>query len=130
MKFWKVSPKDKKCIVEYQSWIKNDDKIMVETSWRHGEFMITTENDEKPNYEIGSDIFMCGDESELVNVYDNCGDIVHYDWCSEESQEEIKVFLSEENSIGMLGDLGWDCCEHSFCINCEVEIEPCSDDEF
>ena len=59
MATWSVKPEWKKSIIERQEWIKDDERVIVETGWRWGEFHVYTEDETPPVLESGVDIFAC-----------------------------------------------------------------------
>lgn len=119
---WKVTPKFKKSVVEYQEWIKDGQSFVYETGWRWGEFVVETEDDTPPVLEEGIDIYNCGYDAEVVGCDDGCWDDYHYDGCDDETREWLEEFF-EENSVFDLEEHGWSSCDTEMFINCEMEIE-------
>lgn len=122
MATWKVEPTFKKSVIERNYMMKGDNRVMVETGWRWGEFLVHTENDDPPELEAGVDIYNCGYESELVETNDGCWEDYDYDECDEESQEWLQNFFEEGNSWLDLEEHGWVQDECEMIIDCDLEI--------
>lgn len=128
MATWSVKPLYKKSIIEYNHLFKDGNTFIVETGWRWGEFLVTTEDDNPPVLEPGVNIMDCGYDSEMVETFDGCWEEHHYDDCDDETREWIENFLEEGNSYFELEEHGWifDDCE--FIIDCDMEITKINDD--
>jgi hypothetical protein len=122
MATWSVKPTWKKSIIERQEWIKGDNRLIVETGWRWGEFTVFTDDDTPPKLEAGVDIFDCGYESELVETTDGCWEEHDMDECDEDERVFLEEFL-EENSIFDLEEHGWSYGDSEMIIDCDMEIE-------
>jgi hypothetical protein len=122
MTIWSVKPTNKKSIIERQEYIKGDDKIIYETGWRWGEFLVTTEDDNPPDISSGVDIYSCGYESELVETSDGCWDDIDTSNCSDETSEWLDTFL-EENSMFDLEENGWNYGDCEMIIDSDLIIE-------
>ena len=122
MATWKVTPDWKKSVIERTEWIKDDQRMIHETGWRWGEFIVYTDDDTPPELEPGVDIFACGYESEMVECTDGCWEECDYDECDDETREFVEEFL-EENSIYDLEEHGWYCSETEMIIDCDMDIE-------
>ena len=127
MATWSVKPQWKKSIIERNYLTKGDNRVMVETGWRWGEFTVETEDDNPPDIEAGVDIYDCGYESELVETNDGCWEDVDYDDCDEETTEWLEEFF-EENSWLDLEEHGWMQDECEMIIDCDLIIERLDDD--
>ena len=122
MAIWSVKPTWKKSIIERQEWIKGEERLIVETGWRWGEFTVETEDDNPPEIESGVDIYNCGYDSELVECSDGCWEEHDMDECNEETREFLEEFL-EENSAFDLEEHGWSIGDTEMIIDCDLEIE-------
>lgn len=125
---WSVKPTWKKSILERNYLSKGDNRVMVETGWRWGEFTVYTEDDNPPNIESGVDIYDCGYESELVETSDGCWEEHDMDECDEETQEWLEEFFDEGNSWLDLEEHGWSQDECEMIIDCDLEIRKINDD--
>lgn len=123
MATWSVKPEWKKSIIERNYLIKGDNRVMIETGWRWGEFTVYTDDDNPPNIEAGVDIYNCGYESELVETSDGCWEEHDTDDCDEETQEWLEEFFDEGNSWLDLEEHGWDHDECEMIIDCDLIIE-------
>ena len=119
---WSVKPTWKKSILERNYLSKDDNRIMVETGWRWGEFVVYTDDDNPPNIEAGVDIYDCGYESELVETSDGCWEEHDMDECDDETQEWLEEFFDEGNSWLDLEEHGWTQDECEMIIDCDLEI--------
>jgi len=118
MATWKVEPTLKKSVIERNYLTKGGNKIMVETGWRWGEFLVYTDDNNPPKIESGVDIYNCDYETELQATWDGCWQEVDCDDCDDESREWIEDYFEEGNS--------WDDldCEHGWSQeNCEIIID-------
>jgi hypothetical protein len=122
MGLWSVKPEWKKSIIERQEWTKDNQRLVHETGWRWGEFLVTTEDDNPPDISSGVDIYNCDYESELVETSDGCWEITDTDECDEETREWLEEFL-DENSIYELEEHGWNSGDTEMIIDCDLIIE-------
>ena len=123
MATWSVKPAWKKSIIERNYLYKGDNRIMIETGWRWGEFTVETEDDNPPDIEAGVNIYDCGYESELVETTDGCWEEHDMDECDEETQEWLEEFFEEGNNwLDLECDHGWVQDECEMIIDCELEI--------
>jgi hypothetical protein len=125
---WSVKPTWKKSIIERNYLSKDDNRIMVETGWRWGEFTVYTDDDTPPNLEAGVDMYDCGYESEMVETSDGCWEEHDMDECDEETQEWLEEFFDEGNSWLDLEEHGWTQDECEMIIDCDLEIRKLNDD--
>ena len=123
MATWSVKPEWKKSIIERMYFTKGDNRLMVETGWRWGEFTVETEDDNPPDIEAGVDIYNCGYETELVETNDGCWEEHDMDDCDEETQEWLEEFFDEGNSYFDLEEHGWVQDECEMIIDCDLIIE-------
>ena len=80
MATWTLSAKYKKSTIEREHFVKDGQYITVENGWRGGSFIVTTEDDEIPKYDVvntnGTDIYddypINVEEVELNDTYDGC----------------------------------------------------------
>ena len=128
MATWSVRPEWKKSIIERNYLSKGDNRVMIETGWRWGEFTVETEDDNPPNIEAGVDIYDCGYESELVETSDGCWEEHDMDECDEETQEWLEEFFEEGNSWLDLEENGWSQDECEMIIDCDLIIERLDED--
>ncbi len=123
---WSVKPIWKKSIIERQEWLKGDNRLIVETGWRWGEFTVYTDDDNPPELEPGVDMFDCGYESEMVETSDGCWEEHDMDECDEETREWLEEFLVE-NSVFDLEEEGWVPGDTEMIIDCDMLIERVDD---
>jgi hypothetical protein len=123
---WSVKPIWKKSIIERQEWLKGDNRLIVETGWRWGEFTVYTDDDNPPELEPGVDMFNCGYESEMVETSDGCWEEHDMDECDDETREWLEEFL-EENSVFDLEEEGWIPGDTEMIIDCDMLIERVDD---
>jgi hypothetical protein len=119
---WSVKPIWKKSIIERQEWLKGDNRFIVETGWRWGEFTVYTDDDNPPELEPGVDMFDCGYESEMIETSDGCWEEHDMDECDDETREWLEEFL-EENSVFDLEEEGWVPGDTEMIIDCDMLIE-------
>jgi hypothetical protein len=124
---WKVEPVFKKSVIE-RNFISNDDTtIVVETGWRWGEFLVTTEDDNPPKLEAGVDIFNCEYETELIETWDGCWEDVDLDACDDETREWLEEFFEENNWLD-LEEHGWYGSETTMTIDCDLKMTKLNED--
>jgi hypothetical protein len=128
MATWSVKPTFKKSIIERNYLVKDGQKLMVETGWRWGEFLVYTDDDNPPEIESGVDIYNCDYETELVETSDGCWEEIDSDECDEETQEWLEEFFDEGNSWLDLEEHGWSQDECEMIIDCDLEITKINDD--
>lgn len=123
MTLWSVKPEWKKSIFERNYLVKDENRVMIETGWRWGEFTVETEDDNPPNIEAGVDIHDCGYKSELVETSDVFWEEIDADDCDVETSEWLNEFFDEGNSWFDLEEHGWIHDECEMIINCDLIIE-------
>ena len=123
MATWSVKPEWKKSIIERNYFTKDDNRVMIETGWRWGEFTVYTDDDNPPDIESGVDIYNCGYEAELVETNDGCWEEHDMDECDEETQAWLEEFFEEGNSWLDLEEHGWSQDECEMIIDCDLIIE-------
>ena len=123
MATWSVKPEWKKSIIERNYLVKGDNRIMIETGWRWGEFHVYTDDDNPPNLEPGVDMFDCGYESEMIETNDGCWEEFDFDECDPETEEQLIEFFDEGNSWMDLEEEGWMHDECEMIIDCDLIIE-------
>jgi hypothetical protein len=124
MATWSVKPEWKKSIIERQYWSKDGNTFVYETGWRWGEFHVETEDDNPPVLEEGVDILNCGYESEMIETSDGWWENYDFDDCDEETEEWVREFLDEGNSVFDLeSDHGWYSNDCEMIIDCGMIIE-------
>ena len=122
MALWKIEPTWKKSLIERMYFVKDGNKVMIETGWRWGEFTCETEDDNPPEIEAGADLWDCGYDVEMIEMNDGCWEEHDMDECDEETREWLEEFL-EENSWMDLEEHGWTNTESECIIDCEPSIE-------
>ena len=122
MTTWTVKPTWKKSILERNYLTKDDNKVMIETVWRWGEFTVETEDDSPPDIEAGVNIYDCGYESELVETSDGCSEDYDFDECDDETIAWLEEFFEEGNSWLDLEEHGLSQDECEMIIDCDLEI--------
>jgi len=128
MATWSVKPTWKKSIIERQHISKDDNKLVIETGWRWGEFVVYTDDDNPPDIEAGVDIYDCEYETELVETTDGCWEEHEFDECDDEAQEWLEEFFEEGNSWLDLEEHGWIFGDCEMIIDCELTITRINDD--
>jgi hypothetical protein len=127
MTTWSVKPEWKKSIIERNYLAKGDNRLMVETGWRWGEFHVYTEDDTPPKLESGVDIMNCEYEAELIETSDGCWEEIDYDECDPETEEWLQNFFEEGNSWLDLEEHGWSQYECEYIIDSDMLIEKVED---
>jgi hypothetical protein len=122
MALWKIEPTWKKSLIERMYFVKDGNKVMIETGWRWGEFTCETEDDNPPEIEAGADLWDCGYDVEMIEMNDGCWEEHDMDECDEETREWLEEFL-EENSWMDLEEHGWTNTESECIIDCDPSIE-------
>ena len=122
MATWSVKPEWKKSIIERNYFSKDGIRIMVETGWRWGEFLVYTDDDTPPDISAGVDIYSCGYDTELVETEDGCWEEHDLDDCDDETREHLEEFF-EENSWLDLEEEGWIQEDCEMIIDCDLIIE-------
>lgn len=129
MATWKVEPTFKKSVIERNYLTKDGNRVMVETGWRWGEFLVHTEDDNPPDIESGVDIYCCDYETELLETFDGCWEDVNYDECDDETREFLEEFFDEGNSwLDLECDHGWLQDECEMIIDSDLKITKMNDD--
>ena len=129
MATWRVIPLWKKSVIERQEMIKGDNKFIIETGWRWGEFHVYTEDDNPPVLEAGVNITDCGYEAEMISCDDGCWEEYDYDDCDDETQAWLEEYFEEGNSYFDLEEEGWVNTETEMFIQCDVEITKIEEGE-
>jgi hypothetical protein len=122
MALWKIEPTWKKSLIERMYFVKDGNKVMIETGWRWGEFTCETEDDNPPEIEAGADLWDCGYDVEMIEMNDGCWEEHDTDECDDETREWLEEFL-EENSWMDLEEHGWTNTESECIIDCDPSIE-------
>ena len=120
---WKVTPNEKKSVIERQEWSKGGQTFIYETGWRWGEFIVITDDDTPPNLEPGVDIYACEYETEVVGTDDGCWDDYDYSNCDAETCDWLEQFFDDGNSVFELEERGWINGDTEMIIDCEMTIE-------
>jgi len=123
MATWRVTPVWKKSLHERNYLTKDDNTVMIETTWRSGEFLVFTDDDNPPELESGVDLLNCGYESEFVESNDGCGEDYDFDDCDDEIREWLENFFEEGNSWLDLEEHGWMQDECEMIVSCDLNIE-------
>jgi hypothetical protein len=126
MATWSVKPVWKKSIIERQEWLKNSERLIVETGWRWGEFHVYTDDDTPPVLEPGVDMFACGYDCEMIETTDGCWEEHDMDECDDATKEWLEAFL-EDNSVFDLEEHDWYAGDCEMIIDCEMTIEKVND---
>jgi hypothetical protein len=122
MATWTVYAKYKKSTVEREFFTKDGKSLYIETGWRSGSFLVETETDEPPAYDVenSDDLEVYGDYPEgvesvdLNETWDGCW--TEYGWpddMPEEERERLEARFEEDTYFEVLEDEGWeqDNCE-------------------
>lgn len=119
---WSVKPSYKKSLHERQYFTKDKNTFIVETTWRWGEFTITTEGDIRPTIGEYEDLYNCGYDCELGECDDGCGEDYDYSECDEETAQWLENYFEEGNSYFDLEEHGWTQGDTEMIISCEPYI--------
>jgi hypothetical protein len=122
MKTWKIEPTMKKCLVECECYHKDDKTIIRETVWRWGEFLIATEDHEKPVLEEGVDLYDCEYEVEMQYTHDGCSVDYEFDGIPEDEQDALIEWIDENSFYDLEGE-GWHQGDTNMYLQCEPQIE-------
>ena len=122
---WKVEPTYKKCITEVEYWQKGEESFTIETVWRWGTFFI--ESEEKPNIESGVDMYCCGYDVEVDEIWDSCATYYDFDCCTEETKQFVENFLAEGFASDLEGK-DWSHTDSEMYIHCDLSIERVDDE--
>lgn len=90
---WKVTPKDKKSVEEHELWEKDGTAIRRITGWRSGTWIVTTSDDNEPQFERTNVPFGSPDE-----------DSIDMNFCSGDNIEDCEM---EETWDGWYSDVIW-----------------------
>ena len=123
MATWRVMPLWKKSVIERQEMIKGDNKFIIETGWRWGEFHVYTEDDNPPVLEAGVNITDCGYEAEMISCDDGCWEEYDYDDVDDDTQAWLEEFFEEGNSWLDLEEHGWNHLDCEMIIDSDLIIE-------
>lgn len=131
---WKVSTKDKKSVEEHEHWEKDGQVIVRVNGFRWGTWIVTTEDDNPPEFELeacpgGSDdedsvdMYNNGYETELVSLDDGWyGDVRYPDDMDDDEIERLEELWDEEGYDGWESE-GWVQTETECWAWGELEIE-------
>lgn len=128
---WKVSPSNKKSIEEHELWEKDGLIIRRITGWRNGSWIVTTNDDEEPDFDRGDEDFIdinsaCNnniEEIEMEETVDGWYDDVRWpDSMDEEEQARLEELWNEESYDGWEGD-GWIQTDTEMLIWGDLNIE-------
>lgn len=111
---WEVSTTEKKNVEEHELWQKGDMVIRRITGFRWGTFIVTTDNDEKPDLELSDapwgpcvNMWECGYESELEIMDDGWfSQIIWPDDMPEEECDRLESLWDEDSYEGWEEE-GW-----------------------
>lgn len=139
---WKVSPADKKSIEEHEMWEKDGMLIRRITGWRSGSWIVTTSNDEEPQFERtcvpngtpdeDSIDMNCACENniediEMIETYDGWyGDVNWPDELDDDERERLEELWEEEFYDGWEGE-GWVQTDTEMWVWGDLDIEPYED---
>lgn len=90
---WKVSPADKKSIEEHELWEKDGIAIRRITGWRSGTWIVTTSDNNPPEFERTNVPFGSPDE-----------DSIDMNYCCDNNIEEVEM---EETWDGWYSNVVW-----------------------
>ncbi len=138
MTIWKVSPANKKSIEEHELWEKDGTAIRRITGWRSGTWIVTTSDDQEPQFERTSVPFGSPDadsvdmncacdnnieEVEMEETWDGWyGDVVWPDDMSDEERERLEN-LWEEDSYSSWEEDGWVQTDTEMWVWGDLDIE-------
>ena len=137
-----VSTVNKKSVEEHEYWQKDGNTIIRVTGFRWGSWMVTTSDDEEPQFvrvrnplgnelEDSIDMYSCYEnnieDTELNSLDDGWYlDIVYPDDMDEEEQERLSELWDEDSYEGWESD-GWVQTETECWTDSELEIKKLED---
>lgn len=139
MAIWKVTTRDKKSVEEQEQWTKDGVTIVRSNGYRWGSWIVTTDDDEEPEFELeacpfGSDdedsvdMYNCGYDSELESLDDGWYMDWHFpDDFDEDEAERIREGW-DEDSYEFMENEGWSNNETECWAWGGFDIENVNDD--
>ena len=139
---WKVSPVDKKSIEEHEIWEKDGVAIRRITGFRSGSWIVTTSDDQEPEFELQAVPFGSPDKDsvdfnnacdnniedvELEEVNDGWYDDVIWPDDMDDNERDRLADLWEEDSYSAWEEDGWINTDTSMWVWGELEIERLDD---
>lgn len=140
---WMVNTLNKKSVEEHEYWTKDGNTIIRVTGFRWGSWIVTTTDDEQPQFErvrnpLGNEdedsinMYSCFDnnieDTELNSLDDGWYlDIVYPDDMDEEEQERMNELWDEDSYEGWESE-GWLQTETECWTDSELEIERMTND--
>ena len=121
MALWSIEPTVNESVIERYCFDKDKNRIIVEIGYRWGEFICKTSDDTPPKI-VGSDLWDCGYDINVVEMYDVYYEVIGKDKCDEVTREWFEEFL-KENSWHDLEDNGWTKYLYEFILDCKPEIK-------
>jgi len=139
MKQWKVTPVDKKSIEEHELWEKDGMAIRRIRSFRNGTWIVTTDNDQEPNFEFQAVPFGSPDKDsvdmnsaidnniedvELDEVVDSWyEDVIWPDDMDDEEKERLSDLWDEGEYIAWEDD-GWSNTDTQMWVWGDLNVVP------
>lgn len=123
---WRVSTINKKSVTEVEIYYKDKMELRRLTGFRWGTFVVTTEDDNPPEFDDPVDMYSPGYESELVDLDDGCWSDIEWPVnMPEEERERLEARMDEEGFYILEDEEGWslDECECWFEGPLEIEKE-------
>ena len=139
---WKVSPVDKKSIEEHEIWEKDGVAIRRITGFRSGSWIVTTSDDQEPEFELQAVPFGSPDKDsvdfnnacdnniedvELEEVNDGWYDDIIWPDDMDDDERDRLADLWEEDSYSAWEEDGWINTDTSMWVWGELEIERLDD---
>ena len=142
MAVWRVSPLNKKSVEEHELWEKDGLAIRRITGWRSGTWLVTTSDDNEPEFErhdvpFGDgeldavDMNFCEDnnieECQMEETWDGWyGDVIWPDDMDEDERERLETIWDEDDYDGW-EEAGWIHVDSEMWVWGELNVERVED---
>jgi len=128
--YWTIKPQDKKSIEEVEHFTKDGMEIVHRTGWRWGEWTVTTNDNNPPEFEIVDgrvDINNCYanniEDVELVETSDGCWDDMEWpDDIDADERNKLEEAIEEEGYYTALEENDWWSSDTEMYISGPIEI--------
>ena len=138
MKRWIVQPHHKKSVEEIEYFKKDNLEISHSIGWRWGSWIVTTSNDEIPEFEFEAatggdgqkdsiDMNACAinniEDVEMIETIDGCWEQTNFpEDLDEEEIERLEEIIEEEGSYILEENEGWSAWETEMWVTGPIEI--------
>ena len=133
MSQWWLRPKLSKSIVEVYQMEKDGNTLYYRLTWRGGDIMVTTSDDNPPVVDLenddGLDVYDLVDEQHVLEVevgslWDGIDSEFEFDGDPSEEEQQAVQDAYDEDGLNGLEDLGWEIIETRVYLHNELEVEP------